>query len=110
MGLGKLLALLQKSARFRFLISTLLPCFASMFAYPEHDTSGSVVRFLPNLDVKLLDDSGAGISSYDLQGELGRRLRWDIWGAQERRISLEMSIFALAMYYIAQTRQGNSIL
>jgi 4-coumarate--CoA ligase len=45
-----------------------------MFAYPEHDTSGSVGRFLPNLDIKLLDDAGVDVTGRDVRGELA------IWG------------------------------
>jgi hypothetical protein len=76
MWLGKLSALRPESAIFwdqRFSFSTLLPCFASVFAYPEHDTSGSVGRFLPNLDVKLLDGAGADITAFDVRGELAIR-------------------------------------
>lgn len=45
-------------------------CIASQFYYPEHDTTGSVGRFMPNLDVKLVDDGGEDISGYDVRGEL----------------------------------------
>jgi 4-coumarate--CoA ligase len=48
-------------------------CFASTFAYPESDTTASVGRFLPNIDVKLLDDFGHEITAYDQPGELAIR-------------------------------------
>jgi 4-coumarate--CoA ligase len=41
-----------------------------MFPYPEHDTTGSVGRALPGLDVKLVDDNGNDISDYDVRGEM----------------------------------------
>jgi 4-coumarate--CoA ligase len=37
-------------------------CFASMFQWPENDETGSVGRFLPGLDVKVVDDEGTDIS------------------------------------------------
>ena len=48
-------------------------CFASIFPYPEQDTTGSVGRFIPNLDVKLIDDEGRDITAYDTIGELAIR-------------------------------------
>lgn len=33
-------------------------CIATMCHYPEHDATGSVGRFLPNMDAKLVDDEG----------------------------------------------------
>jgi 4-coumarate--CoA ligase len=48
-------------------------CFASLFTYPETDDTGSVGRFLPNIDVKLLDDAGNDITGYDVSGELAIR-------------------------------------
>ena len=48
-------------------------CFASIFPYPEDDDTGSVGRFLPNIDVKLLDDSGREITASDQPGELAIR-------------------------------------
>ncbi|KAJ8118894.1 hypothetical protein OPT61_g222 [Boeremia exigua] len=48
-------------------------CFASLLPYPENDDTGSVGRFLPNLDVKLLDDSGAELQDYSQPGELAIR-------------------------------------
>jgi 4-coumarate--CoA ligase len=48
-------------------------CFASLISYPEQDDTGSVGRFLPNIDVKLLDDDGNDISGYGVPGELAVR-------------------------------------
>ncbi|KAF2464098.1 4-coumarate-CoA ligase-like protein [Lindgomyces ingoldianus] len=45
-------------------------CIATMIHYPEHDPTGSVGRFLPNLDAKLVDDFGRDVSGYDIPGEL----------------------------------------
>jgi 4-coumarate--CoA ligase len=45
-------------------------CIATMIHYPEHDPTGSVGRFLPNLDAKLVDDEGADVTGYDVRGEL----------------------------------------
>ncbi|KAF2032209.1 4-coumarate-CoA ligase-like protein [Setomelanomma holmii] len=71
-------------ARFQSLLPTSAPftqiwamtettCFASLFDYPETDTTGSVGRFLPNIDVKLLDDAGNDITAPDAPGELAIR-------------------------------------
>jgi 4-coumarate--CoA ligase len=48
-------------------------CFASLLPYPEDDNTGSVGRFLPNLDVKLLDDNGQELQDYSQPGELAIR-------------------------------------
>ena len=45
-------------------------CIATMLHYPEHDPTGSVGRFLPNLDAKLVDDEGRDITDFDVAGEL----------------------------------------
>jgi 4-coumarate--CoA ligase len=45
-------------------------CIATMVHYPEHDPTGSVGRFLPNHDAKLVDDEGNDITDYDVAGEL----------------------------------------
>ncbi|KAF2831095.1 acetyl-CoA synthetase-like protein [Ophiobolus disseminans] len=45
-------------------------CIATMLHYPEHDPTGSVGRFLPNHDAKLVDDEGRDITDYDVAGEL----------------------------------------
>jgi 4-coumarate--CoA ligase len=48
-------------------------CFGSVFPYPEDDDTASVGRFLPNIDVKLLDDDGRDMAAYDTPGELAVR-------------------------------------
>jgi 4-coumarate--CoA ligase len=48
-------------------------CMASNLPYPIKDDTGSVGRFAPNLDVKLLDDNGNDITAYDVPGELAIR-------------------------------------
>ena len=48
-------------------------CFASLLPYPENDDTGSVGRFLPDLDVKLLDDDGKELRDYSQPGELAIR-------------------------------------
>ncbi|KAJ4286666.1 hypothetical protein N0V90_012918 [Kalmusia sp. IMI 367209] len=48
-------------------------CLASVFEYGESDDTASVGRFLPNLDVKLLDDEGRDITSFGVRGELAIR-------------------------------------
>ncbi|KAF2636241.1 4-coumarate-CoA ligase-like protein [Massarina eburnea CBS 473.64] len=45
-------------------------CIATMIHYPEHDPTGSVGRFLPNLDAKVVDDDGKDVTDYDVVGEL----------------------------------------
>jgi 4-coumarate--CoA ligase len=45
-------------------------CIATMFQYPEQDTTGSVGRALPGLDLKLVDEEGNDISDYDVRGEM----------------------------------------
>lgn len=45
-------------------------CVATMIHYPEHDPTGSVGRFLPNHDAKLVDEEGNDITDYDVEGEL----------------------------------------
>ncbi|KAK3208265.1 hypothetical protein GRF29_77g114393 [Pseudopithomyces chartarum] len=45
-------------------------CIATMIHYPEHDVTGSVGRFLPNHDAKLVDGEGRDITDYDVAGEL----------------------------------------
>lgn len=48
-------------------------CIATMVHYPEHDPTGSVGRFLPNHDAKLVDEEGRDITDYDVAGELCAR-------------------------------------
>lgn len=45
-------------------------CIATRFAWPEQDSTGSIGRPLPNLDIKLVDDDGKDISGYDVLGEI----------------------------------------
>ncbi|KAL1603854.1 hypothetical protein SLS60_005446 [Paraconiothyrium brasiliense] len=45
-------------------------CIATMTLYPEHDPTGSVGRFLPNHDAKLVDEEGKDVTDYDVAGEL----------------------------------------
>ncbi|CAG5179422.1 uncharacterized protein ALTATR162_LOCUS9247 [Alternaria atra] len=52
---------------------TEVSCFGSIFPWPEEDSTGSVGKFVPNLDVKLLDDEGRDITAYDVRGELAVR-------------------------------------
>jgi 4-coumarate--CoA ligase len=48
-------------------------CIATMVHYPEQDLTGSVGRFLPNMDAKLVDEEGRDITDYDVRGELCAR-------------------------------------
>jgi 4-coumarate--CoA ligase len=52
---------------------TEVSCFGSIFPWPEIDDTGSVGKFLSNLDVKLLDDDGKDITNFDVRGELAVR-------------------------------------
>lgn len=47
-------------------------CIASYFYPPEDDSTGSVGRFIPSLDVKLVDvnDSDVEVGPYDTRGEI----------------------------------------
>jgi 4-coumarate--CoA ligase len=45
-------------------------CIATMVHYPEHDASGSVGRFLPNHDAKIVDEEGRDVTDFDVAGEL----------------------------------------
>ena len=71
----------EPQARYKALLRTDTPfnqvwgmsetsCIATMVHYPEHDPTGSVGRFLPNHDAKLVDDEGRDITDYDVAGEL----------------------------------------
>ncbi|KAF2171043.1 hypothetical protein M409DRAFT_19016 [Zasmidium cellare ATCC 36951] len=42
----------------------------SFFYYPESDETGSVGRWLPNIDTKLVDDHGLEVGPYNARGEL----------------------------------------
>jgi 4-coumarate--CoA ligase len=68
---ARLKALLSPSAPFNQVWGmSETSCIATMLHYPEHDASGSVGRFLPNLDAKLVNDTGEDITDYDIAGEL----------------------------------------
>ncbi|CAI7583506.1 unnamed protein product [Penicillium glandicola] len=45
-------------------------CASTMFPYPENDETGSVGRLIPNIEAKLIDDSGSLISTPNTPGEL----------------------------------------
>ncbi|KAH0846695.1 hypothetical protein AYO21_08093 [Fonsecaea monophora] len=45
-------------------------CVASRFWYPENDSTGSIGRFVSNLDVKLVDEEGNDITEIGAKGEL----------------------------------------
>jgi 4-coumarate--CoA ligase len=45
-------------------------CIATRLRYPSYDTTGSVGVPVPNLDVKLVDDSGKDITGFDVRGEI----------------------------------------
>jgi 4-coumarate--CoA ligase len=45
-------------------------CIATMLYYPEADDTGSVGRFIPNCDAKLVDEDGKDITALDVRGEL----------------------------------------
>src|SRR6187402_2456167 len=66
---------------------TELTCIGTIFQYPEDDDTGSVGRFVPNMDAKcvtsypttpsqtnicprIIDDDGNNITGYDVRGEL----------------------------------------
>ena len=71
---SKLQKLLPQGSPFTQVLGmTETSCFASILPYPEGDDTGSVGRFLPNLDVKLLDDDGRDMKDYSQTGELALR-------------------------------------
>lgn len=46
-------------------------CTATRFEYPEKDTTGSIGRLVPNLDMKLVDDEGKDLGEvYNVHGEM----------------------------------------
>lgn len=45
-------------------------CLASVFPHGERDLTASIGRFLPNLDVKLVDDDGTDVTAANVRGEL----------------------------------------
>lgn len=68
---GRFQALLWEDAPFtQIWAMTETSCFASLFHFPENDDSGSVGRFLPNLDVKLVDEEEREIEAFNKPGEL----------------------------------------
>ncbi|KAF2642995.1 putative AMP-binding enzyme [Massarina eburnea CBS 473.64] len=48
-------------------------CLATGFDYPSTDDTASVGHFLPNLDVKIVDDEGVDITAFGVTGELAIR-------------------------------------
>lgn len=68
---ARLRALLAENAPFTQVWGmTETSCVASMIPHPEDDSTGSVGRMLPNLDVKVVDEDGKDISAYDVRGEI----------------------------------------
>ncbi|KAL2834167.1 hypothetical protein BJY01DRAFT_239193 [Aspergillus pseudoustus] len=49
---------------------TELSCIAATYPWPEEDDEGSIGYFLPNLEVKLVDDAHQEIRAYDTTGEI----------------------------------------
>lgn len=45
-------------------------CIAIRHPWPNHDTTGSIGVPIPNLDIKLVDDTGKDITAYDVRGEI----------------------------------------
>ena len=52
---------------------TEVSCILTMFQWPEDDTTGSVGRCIPGMDLKLVDDDGKDITGYDVVGEMCAR-------------------------------------
>jgi acyl-CoA synthetase (AMP-forming)/AMP-acid ligase II len=52
---------------------TEVSCILTMFPWPEDDATGSVGRAIPGMDLKLVDDTGADITAYDVAGEMCAR-------------------------------------
>lgn len=72
---AKLQTLLPEGAAFtQIWAMTETTCIACYLYYPENDDTGSVGRFMPNLDVKLVDpdpeSEGDEVGPYDTRGEL----------------------------------------
>lgn len=68
---ARLQALLDPSAPFTQVWGmTETSCIATRFPYPEPDTTGSIGRPLPNLDMKLVDENGKDVTGYDVRGEI----------------------------------------
>jgi 4-coumarate--CoA ligase len=49
---------------------TEVSCVGSFTPWPHHENTGSVGKFLNNVDVKLVDDNGKDITAGDTRGEL----------------------------------------
>lgn len=64
-------------------------CIASNFPYPAADDTGAVGRFLPGLDVKLVDDDGKDITAADVRGELCVRGPTVIYGYLDPKATAE---------------------
>ncbi|KAK5121310.1 hypothetical protein LTR85_005476 [Meristemomyces frigidus] len=63
--------LLQPGAAFTQLWAmTETSCVASYLYHPENDDTGSVGRFMPNIDVKVVDEDDKEVGPYDVRGEL----------------------------------------
>lgn len=45
-------------------------CVCAYLYHPENDATGSVGRFMPNIDVKIVDDEDREAGPYDVRGEL----------------------------------------
>lgn len=72
---AKLQTLLPEDAAFtQIWAMTETTCIASYLYYPDGDETGSVGKFMPNLDVKLVDpdpeSKGNEVGPYDTRGEL----------------------------------------
>ncbi|KAF2169218.1 hypothetical protein M409DRAFT_20441 [Zasmidium cellare ATCC 36951] len=70
---ARLQALLPKDTPFtQIWAMTETSCVASYFYPPENDDTGSVGRFMPSLDVKLVDVDGSDVEvgPYDTRGEI----------------------------------------
>lgn len=72
---AKLQALLPESSVFtQAWAMTETSCIACYFYYPQNDDTGSVGRFMPNLDAKIVnpdpDSAGEEVGPYDVRGEL----------------------------------------
>ena len=68
---ARLTALVNKDAIFTQVWGmTETTCVVTNFPYPEADSTGSVGRPLPGMDIKLVDDHGKDITGYGVRGEL----------------------------------------
>ncbi|KAF2456282.1 hypothetical protein BDY21DRAFT_348452 [Lineolata rhizophorae] len=71
----------KPQARFKALVSKDIPvtqgwgmsetcCIGVRFPYPEKDETGSIGRWIDNIDVKIIDEDGNDITGYDVLGEV----------------------------------------